>query len=120
MINQNFVVISGNVVKQAEVRYTKNGKPVTTFTVATNAYRDGAQQPAQYHRIVCWVEAESYGGLMKGDFVTVTGELRTRVWEQDGRKQYITEIVAHTVTVGVTAPKSNFEAMSNDEEQIPF
>lgn len=120
MINVNFAVVAGNVASQAELRYTKNQKPVTTFTVATNAYRDGEQLPAQYHRIVCWVEAENYAGLMKGDFVTVTGELRTRSYEKDGKKNYITEIVAHTVTVGVTPTKSNFADMANGEEEIPF
>lgn len=122
MININQVTIAGNVVKEAELKYTKNGKPVTTFTVATNMYRDGEKQPAQYHRIVCWVDAESYGGLMKGDFVSVNGELRTRVWEKDGRKNYITEIIAHTVTVAVSSSnggQSNFDGMAADES-IPF
>lgn len=125
MINQNFVIIAGNVVKDAELRYTKNQKPVTTFRVATNKYtQDGQQEAAQYHNIVCWIDAESYAGLMKGYFVVVTGELRTRKWKDSQNiERYITEIVAHTVTIAVEGnKKSNYDSMaaSNLEEVIPF
>lgn len=123
MININQVIVAGNVVKDAELRYTKNNKPVTTFRVATNKYGpDGQQETAQYHNIVCWIDAESYGGLMKGDFVVVTGELRTRKWtDANGVDRYITEIVAHTVTIAVESkkPASNYDSMTT-EEAIPF
>lgn len=123
MININQAIIAGNVVKDAELRYTKNNKPVTTFRVATNKYSpDGQQEAAQYHNIVCWIDAESYAGLMKGDFVVVTGELRTRKWtDANGVDRYITEIVAHTVTIAVESkkPASNYDSMTT-EEAIPF
>lgn len=123
MININQAIIAGNVVKDAELRYTKNNKPVTTFRVATNKYSpDGQQEAAQYHNIVCWIDAESYAGLMKGDFVVVTGELRTRKWtDANSVDRYITEIVAHTVTIAVESkkPASNYDSMTT-EEAIPF
>lgn len=122
MININQAIIAGNVVKDAELRYTKNNKPVTTFRVATNKYsQDGQQEAAQYHNIVCWIDAESYAGLMKGDFVVVTGEIRTRKWtDKNGIDRYITEVIAHTVTVAVEGnKKSDFSDMQSEEE-IPF
>ena len=67
MINVNEVFLSGNVVADAELRYTKTGKPVLTFRMATNKYVN-EQQSTQYHNIVCWVDAEKYSGLKKGDF----------------------------------------------------
>lgn len=70
MINVNEVFLSGNVVADAELRYTKTGKPVLTFRMATNKYVN-EQQSTQYHNIVCWVDAEKYSGLKKGDFVSV-------------------------------------------------
>lgn len=120
MININQAIIAGNVVKNAELRYTKTGKPVTTFRVATNRYtQDGQQENAQYHNVVCWVEAENYAGLMRGDFVVVTGELRTSKYKgTDNIERYITEIVAHTVTIAVEGNKSNFGNMA--EENVPF
>lgn len=74
MININQVYLSGNVVADAELRYTKTGKPVLTFRMATNKYVN-EQQSTQYHNIVCWVDAEKYSGLKKGDFVSVLGVL---------------------------------------------
>lgn len=105
MINVNEVFLSGNVVADAELRYTKTGKPVLTFRMATNKYVN-EQQSTQYHNIVCWVDAEKYSGLKKGDFVSVNGELRTRSYEKDGGKRYITEIVAKVLTYGLKENES--------------
>lgn len=123
MINVNEVFLSGNVVADAELRYTKTGKPVLTFRMATNKYVN-EQQSTQYHNIVCWVDAEKYSGLKKGDFVSVNGELRTRSYEKDGGKRYITEIVAKVLTYGLKeneSTPSNFEnGFVDDDEPIPF
>ena len=112
MINVNEVFLSGNVVADAELRYTKTGKPVLTFRMATNKYVN-EQQSTQYHNIVCWVDAEKYSGLKKGDFVSV-----------DGGKRYITEIVAKVLTYGLKeneSKSSNFEnGFVDDDENIPF
>lgn len=123
MINVNEVFLSGNVVADAELRYTKTGKPVLTFRMATNKYVN-EQQSTQYHNIVCWVDAEKYSGLRKGDFVSVNGELRTRSYEKDGGKRYITEIVAKVLTYGLKeneSTPSNFEnGFTDNDENIPF
>lgn len=123
MINVNEVFLSGNVVADAELRYTKTGKPVLTFIMATNKYVN-EQQSTQYHNIVCWVDAELYSGLRKGDFVAVNGELRTRSYEKDGSKRYITEIVVKNLTYGLKQNESgasNFEnGFVDDDENIPF
>ncbi len=121
MININQAIIAGNVAKEPELRYTKTGKPVVTFTVATNRYVNDQQEKPQYHRIVSWIDAETHAGLLKGDFVTIIGEIRNRAYEKDGQKRYITEIVAMNITVAASSSKeSNFSNFSNNEENIPF
>lgn len=122
MININQVYLSGNVVADAELRYTKTGKPVLTFRMATNKYVNEAQSTS-YHNIVCWVDAEVYSGLRKGDFVAVAGELRSRSYEdKDGKKRYVTEVVAQNLTYGLkqNESQSNFEGYGEEEEKIPF
>ena len=38
--------------------------------------------------------------LVKGQLITLEGKLQTRSWDgKDGKKQYITEVVAHKVHV---------------------
>lgn len=114
MINLNQAILSGNVVSDAEVRYTKTGKPVLTFRMATNKTVNN-EQYATFHNVVSWVDSEENGGLMKGDFVTVIGEIRNRKYKaQDGTDKYISEIVATNITVGVKKNESNFNNF-NDE-----
>ena len=122
MINVNEVFLSGNVVADAELRYTKTGKPVLTFRMATNKYVNEVQSTS-YHNIVCWVDAEVYSGLRKGDFVAVAGELRSRSYEdKKGEKRYVTEVVAQNLTYGLkqNESQSNFDGYGEEEEKIPF
>jgi single-strand DNA-binding protein len=122
LININQVYLSGNVVADAELRYTKTGKPVLTFRMATNKYVNEAQSTS-YHNIVCWVDAEVYSGLRKGDFVAVAGELRSRSYEdKTGAKRYVTEVVAQNLTYGLkqNESQSNFDGYGEEEEKIPF
>lgn len=120
MININQAIIAGNVVRDPELRYTKNGKPVVTFVVATNKIVNNEQEKAQFHRIVSWIDAETHAGLIKGDFVTVIGEIRTRSYDKDNQKHYVTEIVAMNITVAASK-ESNFSQFSKgNEEDIPF
>ena len=122
LININQVYLSGNVVADAELRYTKTGKPVLTFRMATNKYVNEVQSTS-YHNIVCWVDAEVYSGLRKGDFVAVAGELRSRSYEdKTGAKRYVTEVVAQNLTYGLkqNESQSNFDGYGEEEERIPF
>ena len=122
LININQVYLSGNVVADAELRYTKTGKPVLTFRMATNKYVNEAQSTS-YHNIVCWVDAEVYSGLRKGDFVAVAGELRSRSYEdKTGAKRYVTEVVAQNLTYGLkqNESQSNFDGYGEEGEKIPF
>lgn len=122
LLNINQVFLSGNVVADAELRYTKTGKPVLTFRMATNKYVNEVQSTS-YHNIVCWVDAEVYSGLRKGDFVAVAGELRSRSYEdKKGEKRYVTEVVAQNLTYGLkqNESQSNFDGYGEEEEKIPF
>lgn len=122
LLNINQVFLSGNVVADAELRYTKTGKPVLTFRMATNKYVNEVQSTS-YHNIVSWVDAELYSGLRKGDFVAVTGELRSRFYEdKTGAKRYVTEVVAQNLTYGLkqNESQSNFDGYGEEEEKIPF
>ena len=120
MLNINQVFLSGNVVADAELRYTKTGKPVLTFRMATNKYVNELQNTS-YHNIVCWVDAELYSGLRKGDFVAVAGELRSRSYEdKKGEKRYVTEVVAQNLTYGLKQNESQSNFDGYGEEKIPF
>src|SRR5215813_6502788 len=100
----NKVMVIGNVGRDPEMRYTPNGAPVTTFSVAVNRRWNSAegqpQEETEWFRVVTWNKlAETCNQFVtKGSQVYVEGRLRTRSWDgQDGQKHYTTEVVAQIV-----------------------
>lgn len=97
----NKAMIIGNLGADPEIRYTQEGTPVATFSVATNEKwkgKDGQQQEqTEWHRIVAWRRLAEICGeyLHKGSKVYVEGKIQTRKWQdQNGNDKYTTEIVA--------------------------
>ena len=101
----NRVQLEGFTGADAELRYLPSGQPVANLSVATSErYKDskGAdQEKTEWHRIVVFGKAaERAGKIRKGQLVTLEGKLQTRSWDgKDGKKQYMTEVVAHKVHV---------------------
>lgn len=100
----NTVQILGNLTRDPQVRMTKTGKAVASFSVAVNrkiATPDGAEkEAADYINVTAWgTLAEAAGNeLRKGSRVFVEGRYSTRTYEaQDGTKKYMTEVVANCI-----------------------
>ena len=96
-INTNSVIITGNVVRDAELRYTAKHTPVLGFTVACNRQGQDGQSAADFFPVVLWGKSaealEKY--LTKGKSVLVKGRLQTRSYEtKTGEKRNVTEIIA--------------------------
>ena len=96
-INTNSVIITGNVTRDAELRYTAKQTPVLSFTVACNRQGQDGQSAADFFPVVLWGKSaealEKY--LTKGKSVLVKGRLQTRSYEsKTGEKRNVTEIVA--------------------------
>lgn len=106
----NKAVLSGNLGKDPELRYTTSGKAVASFSVATKEKFDD-KELTDWHNIVVWGKrAENVSQqLKKGDLIFVIGRITNRSWDdKDGNKRYITEIVAESL--GYT----NKEAVDNN------
>ena len=96
-INTNSVIITGNVTRDAELRYTSTQKPVLGFTVACNRQGPDGQSVADFFSVVLWGKSaealEKY--LTKGKSVLIKGRLQTRSYEsKTGEKRNVTEIIA--------------------------
>lgn len=95
----------GHLGRDAELRYTPGGTPVSTINLATSdVWTDKSgqrQEKTEWHRIVIWGKtAESLSEyLLKGKQIYVSGKLQTRTWEKDGVKRYTTEIRADKVVL---------------------
>jgi single-strand DNA-binding protein len=111
MAGLNKVMLIGNVGKDPEMRYTANGKAVTTFSVAVNRNFQSPEgerrEETDWFDIVTWDKLAELCSqfLQKGRQTYVEGRLHTRSWEgQDGQKRYRTEVVAQTVLFLGAAP----------------
>lgn len=98
----NRVVLVGRLTKDPELRYTPNGVPVATFTLAVNRAFSNQQgeREADFINCVVWRRpAENVANfLKKGSLAGVDGRIQTRNYEgQDGKRVYVTEIVAESV-----------------------
>lgn len=128
----NSVQILGNLARDPELRFTKTGRAVATFTVAaTNTYIDSAtnetKEQTAFINCVAWAKlGESVGNLKKGNRVFVEGRIQTRSYDtQDGQKRYVTEVVAGFIGTSLMnddAGTSNFDSFetANQDENLPF
>lgn len=128
----NNVQLLGNLVKDVDLRYTKNGTAVATFAMAaTNTYKGQtgeAKELTAFVNCVAWGKHGEYmSQFSKGQKVFVQGRLQTRSYEaQDGTKRYVTEVVVDFCAgqepqQGSQAQvTSNFDSMTTSHEEIPF
>ena len=131
----NKVMIIGNLGKDPEMRFTANGTPVTSFSIAVNRTSTMAgerKEETEWFNVVAWNKlAETCNQFLgKGRRVYVEGRLQTRSWEgQDGQRRYRTEIVANDVLFldrqGGALPDSMDEGSISDDqdmepEDLPF
>jgi single-strand DNA-binding protein len=97
----NRVVLVGRLTKDPDLRFTPNGVPVCTFTLAVNRpFKTNGEQEADFINCVVWRKpAENAANfLKKGSLAGVDGRIQTRNYEgQDGKKVYVTEVQAESV-----------------------
>jgi single-strand DNA-binding protein len=97
----NRVVLVGRLTKDPDLKYTPNGVPVATFTLAVNRpFKTNGEQEADFINCVVWRKpAENAANfLKKGSLAGVDGRIQTRNYEgQDGKKVYVTEVQAESV-----------------------
>jgi len=128
MASLNKIMLIGNVGSDPEMRYTPNGKAVTSFRMATNYRYAGSEgerrEETEWFRVSVWGrQAESCNQfLSKGKRVYVEGRLRSRSWEgQDGQMRTSLEVSANRVIfLDRVAPVSLPEEGELEPEDLPF
>lgn len=136
------LTIVGNLGQDPEMRYTRDGTPVTNFSVATNrrwTNTDGSQgEETVWFRVTVWRRMAEVCNeyLEKGRQVLVEGRLNPdpetggpRVWTgRDGQARASFEVTAQAVKFlgrGTTAPGAGAADIpekppQEEEEEIPF
>lgn len=95
-VNTNHVILTGNLTKDPEIRYTAKQTPVCSFTLAVNRPERDGKQECDFIPITVWGKAgeacERY--LAKGRSCLVEGRMQVRNYEgRDGRRVYVTEVI---------------------------
>ena len=99
----NKVMLIGNLGRDPEMRYTANGKAVTTFSLAVNrgAVVDGERKDeTEWFTVTTWERlAEIVSqNLQKGRKVYVEGRITLHSWDgPDNQKRYRMDVVANQV-----------------------
>ena len=101
----NTVTITGNLTREPEIRYTREGQATAQLGIAVNRrWQDRTtqewQESTSFFDIVCWRDlAENVAlSLTKGMRVIVTGRLEQRSWETDeGEHRSKVEITADEI-----------------------
>jgi len=122
----NQLTIMGHAGRNPEMRYSPNGNPVTSFSIATShRYKSGEEWKEQTE----WVDVIAWNKLAeicqervsKGDLVYVQGRLQSRSWEgQDGKLHFKNEIVASTIKFFTKREQSTEPDQVAVPEELPF
>jgi len=113
----NKIILVGNLGRDPELRYTPQGTPVCTFSLATNERRKDRngemQDQTTWFRITLWNrQAETASQyLQKGRPVYIEGRLRVEEFtDRDGKQRHSLE---------VTATDMQFIGSRHDEGSAP-
>lgn len=120
----NRVILIGRLVRDPELRYTPNGTAHCSFTLAVDrpfTNQQTKEREADFIQVVTWRQlAETCANyLRKGRLTAVEGRIQVRSYDNnEGRKVYVTEVVADNVRFLESNKQNNHEPPSEDIPQI--
>lgn len=118
----NKAIIIGNVGKDPEIKKFDNGQ-VANLTIATTekyTKNDEKVELTEWHNIVATGKLSEIieKWVKKGDKILIEGKIRTRSYEKNGEKRYVTEIFALNMEM-LGGKKSPNTSDSYDTTDLP-
>lgn len=137
----NKITLVGNLGKDPDFRYTPQGNPVCTISLATNERK--RDKSGEFQDVTTWFRVTLWGKqaetaqkfLTKGSPIYIEGRLRVEEWsDRDGKNRYTLDVQATDMQFlgrsegagsGAAAPPPPPSAPdsgggSNDDDEIPF
>ena len=96
----NKVILIGRLGSNPELKYLpQSEQAVARFSIATSESQKDKEDHTEWHKIVVWGKTAEYCEkyVTKGQRICVIGKIRTRDYEKDGVRHYITEVNADQV-----------------------
>ena len=125
MTNINSVVVSGNLTRDADVKYTESGMAIAEMAVAVNKSK---KVDDSWKDEVSFVEVKAFGYVAekagtyatKGARVVVMGELKQDTWEdKEGKRRSKLYVIANRIEFSATT-SGPAEAPIHDDDDKPF
>ena len=141
----NHIVIMGRLTRDPELRRTGSGLAVASFSVAVDRdwpNKETGEKDTDFINCVAWRQTGEFVSkyFAKGSMIVVSGRLQIRPWtDKDGNKRTTAEVVADSVYFGESKkdkdernnnttynyggyimPTSDWDVMSDYDEQLPF
>lgn len=127
MINR--VVLSGRPTGNLELRRTKSGANVCSFTLAVdrNFKNKNGEREADFISCIAWQKTAEVMSkyVKKGSVIGVDGRIQTRSYaNRDGQRVYVTEVVVENFSFLSDPPKngqvSKNNQSSSNQNNDPF
>lgn len=123
----NHLTLTGNIVRDPELRYSASGVARTVMAVATTRrfQAKGADQPTEvtsFFTVIVWGMLAEHvtESLVKGDRVTVSGRVEQRSWvDEDEQKRSSFDIVADDVAASMRFRTVRIDRTARAELQVP-
>ena len=123
----NKVFLIGRLTRDPELRYTGNNTAVASFSIAVNRNftNQAGEREADFINVVVWrKQAENVKNyLTQGSQVAIDGRIQTRSYDDaDGKKRYVTEVVADNVEFlgSKNSSQQGGNSNSSSEEPTPY
>lgn len=121
----NRVDLVGRLTRDPELRHTTSGRAVCQISLAINRTftNQNGEREADFINVVVWdKQAENVSKYVtKGRLVSVEGRLQSRSYDdKDGKKVYVTEVIANSVQFLSTNGNNNSNGGSYSTDANPF
>ena len=127
MRDTNITILTGRLTRDPEMRYTKEGKAVCSFSIACN----DSKEKVNYFDCQAWEKTAEIitEYCKKGNKILITGRMNQQRWDdQDGKKH--SKIIINVSNFEFMGDKSDqsdadkikdqFNGESVPDEEVPF
>lgn len=114
--------VTGNLGRDPELKDTRSGKKMATFSVASTMKRDGRDPETTWLDVVCFdrLAEDAAGNFHKGMKVLLTGELSLEEFKRnDGSAGTALRMVAHDIGLCVRSKQEREEGAPEPRQRAP-
>ena len=124
----NKIILTGNLTKDPEIRYTNNGACYVKMGIAVNR-PFSKEKEVDFFNLTAWQKTAEFCGryLQKGSRVLVEGRLQISTYEKNGEKRFSTDVIIENIEFAggksdkkADEPKDEWDGEPVNDDDMPF